>query len=94
MTDANYPKWICGRCGPIRGRHCVPCSTFHVGDENDPTDACGWCGSRDALTQPRDFGRPILQPEDSARGHFIGLDRVTIESSESVPSDNVENRED
>lgn len=61
---SDYPKWICAGCGEKHGRKLgsiVPglsLSTYHDGDPADPTDRCGWCGSTEGLTEPRDYGYP------------------------------------
>lgn len=53
----TYPDWICQKCGNRLGQP-IRLSTWHDGDPNDPNDKCGWCGSRESLTEPRDFGYP------------------------------------
>lgn len=65
MLPDNYPKWICWTCGSKLDRigetEHPRVATFHNGDHNDPTDVCGWCGSRGSLTQPRDYGYPEVK---------------------------------
>ena len=54
-----YPAWICRECGKEHGRGWPEnhIATFHIG-------ACDICGSRGAVSEPRDFGHlkkwPIL----------------------------------
>lgn len=51
--------WICQECGPKYGRVIEGhVATYHNGDPDDLMDSCGWCGSKKALTQPRDYGHP------------------------------------
>lgn len=58
QIDADYPSWICDACGRKHGTPHSGCATYHNGDPNEPTDCCGWCGSKVSLTEPRDFGYP------------------------------------
>lgn len=63
MTHDGYPAWICADCGTKYGRakdgHCP---TFHFGNPDDPMDACGWCGTKHGITEPRDYGYPAHPP--------------------------------
>ena len=65
--EDEYPQWICRECaldnhGMIIEGHI---STMHMPDQDNPTDKCGWCGRNDvALTEPKDFGYPVFNPEN------------------------------
>lgn len=55
----QYPFWICGACGMLRGSGHCRVSTWHMPDSANEADRCGWCGTGvHALTEPRDFGYP------------------------------------
>jgi len=61
MNNEIYPAWICWNCGSKIGRMLDNNAvTVHHGNPDDPSDKCGWCGSKESLTEPRDFRYPKL----------------------------------
>ena len=60
MDNPDYPDWICRPCGMKHGRPRNGYATYHETDPDDPKDCCGWCGSKEPLTEPRDFGYPSV----------------------------------
>jgi len=61
MKKETYPEWICNKCATsIKGHRKPVCSTIHE-------DVCGVCGLITMVTEPRDYGYPIITTKDIKR---------------------------
>jgi hypothetical protein len=52
MNKTPYPDWVCEPCGKRYGsgrKTKATCTCWHIG-------TCGVCGTKDSVTEPRDFG--------------------------------------
>ena len=54
MQNEQCGAWICSPCGKKHGTRVPTMATFHLGK-------CDYCGEETAVTEPRDYGHPLLK---------------------------------
>jgi len=67
ISPAKNPEYFTelpDRCGFKLAKSFTTISCFHDGDLSNPEDQCGWCGSSESLTEPRDYGYPDIADKD------------------------------